>query len=153
MYVDRDKALKAKIPPMEVEVERGRLRFFAKAIGETNPVYFDLEAARQAGHRDLPVPLTFLGNSLELELPEPMGWLAALGVNLSRALHGEQSFVYRKLAYAGDQLIFERRIVDVYTKKGGALEFVVKRTDVKRAGEIIAEVDFVVAIRHPEAAS
>ena len=29
-----------------VEIEKGRLRFFAKAIGETNPIYFDEAAAR-----------------------------------------------------------------------------------------------------------
>ncbi len=69
MYIDREKALKLEIAPMPFEVERGRLRFFAETIGRTDPIYFDLDAARRAGHRDLPVPLTFLGNSLELELP------------------------------------------------------------------------------------
>ena len=39
---------------------RGRLRFFAKAIGETDPVYTDDAAARDAGYPDLPAPPTFL---------------------------------------------------------------------------------------------
>ena len=51
-----------------VEVEKGKLRFFAKAIGETDPVYTDPAAARDAGHRDLPVPPTFLF-CLEMEGP------------------------------------------------------------------------------------
>ena len=29
-----------ELPPIVTEVERGRLRSFAKAIGETNPMYF-----------------------------------------------------------------------------------------------------------------
>ena len=76
MYIDRETALKHPIASMPFEVERGRLRFFARTIGLTNPIYFDVEAARRAGHRDLPVPLTFLSNSLELSLPQPLGWLA-----------------------------------------------------------------------------
>jgi hypothetical protein len=150
MYIDRDTALKHRIAPMPVEVERGRLRFFAKATGQTDPVYYDVEAARAAGHRDLPVPLTFLSNSIELELPDPLGWLAELGGDLMKTTHAEQGFTYHRMAYGGDSLVLERRIVDVYTKKGGALEFVVKQTDVKRDKELLAEIRFVIALRHPE---
>jgi hypothetical protein len=153
MYIDRDKALQLSIPPITLDVERGRLRFFAEATGQTDPVYTDLDAARRAGHRDLPVPLTFLSNSIELEQPEPLAWLAVLGVDLNSTTHGEQSFVYHSLAYAGDTLTLQRRITDVYLKKAGALEFVVKRTDIVRAGELIAEVDCVIGVKHPEVAA
>lgn len=152
MYIDRDAALRHEIAAIPFEVERGRLRFFAKAIGLTNPIYLDVEAARRAGHRDLPVPPTFISLSLELELPEPFGWLAELGADLTKTTHAEQSFVYHKLAYAKDQLLLRRRIIDVYVKKGGALEFVVKRTDVMRGDEHLAEVQSVTVLKHPEAA-
>jgi hypothetical protein len=135
---------------MPFDVERGRLRFFAETIGLTNPIYFDIEAARGAGHRDLPVPLTFLGNSIELSLKNPLGWLAELGGDLSKTTHGAQAFRYRSTAYAGDQLVLERRIVDVYTKKGGALEFVVKQSDIKRGDEVLAEALCTIVLRHPE---
>ena len=46
--------------PHTVEVEKGRLKFFAKAIGETNPIYTDESAARAAGYRSLPAPPTFI---------------------------------------------------------------------------------------------
>jgi N-terminal half of MaoC dehydratase len=150
MYIDRERALKHRIAPMAFDVERGRLRFFAKTIGLTDPVYHDLDAARRAGHRDLPVPPTFLGNSLELELPNPLGWLAELGGDLTKTTHAEQAFIYHTMAYAGDSLMLHRRVVDVYTKKGGALEFVVKQTDVRRGDETLAEIRFVIALRHPE---
>jgi hypothetical protein len=151
MYIDREQALQHVIAPIPFEVERGRLRFFARTIGLTDPIYHDVEAARQAGHRDLPVPPTFLSNSLELELPNPLGWLAELGGDLTKTTHAEQGFTYHALAYATDQLVLRRRIVDVYTKKGGALEFVVKHTDVMRGDETLAEIRFVIALRHPEA--
>jgi acyl dehydratase len=151
MYIDREKAMQLDIAPMLVEVERGRLRFFARTIGLTDPIYFDVDAARRAGHRDLVVPPTFLGHSLELELPNPMGWLAALGADLTKTTHAEQSFTYHAMAFAGDSLVFERRIIDVYTKKNGALEFVVKQTEVKRGPQVLAVVLSSIALRHPEA--
>jgi acyl dehydratase len=151
MYIDREKALQLDFAPMVVEVERGRLRFFARTIGLTDPIYFDVDAARRAGHRDLVVPSTFLGHSLELELPNPMGWLATLGADLTKTTHAEQSFTYHAMAYAGDSLVFERRIVDVYTKKNGALEFVVKQTEVKRGSQVLSVVLSTIALRHPEA--
>ncbi|MEY3660019.1 MAG: hypothetical protein RLZZ169_844 [Pseudomonadota bacterium] len=151
MYIDRAMALEFQIDPISFDVERGRLRFFAKVIGLTDPVYSDLDAARRAGHRDLPVPPTFLGHSLELELPNPMGWLAALGGDLTKTTHAEQSFVYHATAYAGDRLVLHRRIVDVYTRKGGTLEFVVKQTDVRRGTQTLAEIQSTIALMHPEA--
>lgn len=150
-YINRETALRHPIATMPFEVERGRLRLFARVIGLTDPVYSNVEAARAAGHRDLPVPPTFLSNSLELELPNPLGWLAELGGDLTKTTHAEQGFRYHTLAYAGDDLRLERRIVDVYTKKGGALEFVIKQTDVMRGDECLAEVLFTIALRHPEA--
>jgi hypothetical protein len=151
MYIARAKALHFAFAPLRFDVHRGRLRFFAETIGLTDPIYVDVDAARRAGHRDLPVPPTFLGHSLELELPQPMDWLAAVGGDLTKTTHAEQAFVYHALAYAGDRLVLHRRIVDVYTKKGGALEFVVKQTDVRRGAETLAESLSTIALRHPEA--
>ena len=152
MYIDKDTALKHPISSMPVKLERGRLALFAGVIGMTDPIYLDVAAAQAAGHPDLPAAPTFLSNALELELPEPLGWLAELGGDLTKTTHAEQEFQYHKLAYAGDELVFRRRVVDVYTKKGGALEFVVKQTDVMRGEECLAEIRFTIALRHPEAA-
>src|SRR4051794_38608266 len=44
-----------------LEVERGAIRQFARSAGYTNPVYYNLDAARAAGHPDLPCPPGFLG--------------------------------------------------------------------------------------------
>ncbi|WP_425317835.1 MaoC family dehydratase N-terminal domain-containing protein [Pseudomonas nitroreducens] len=112
------------------EVEKGRLRFFAKAIGENDAVYTDEDAARAAGHRSLPVPPTFL-LCLESEGRNPQAIVEdIMGFDLGRILHAEQEFEYHAMAYAGDLLTFDTRIVDVYEKKGGALTFVVQQTRV-----------------------
>jgi hypothetical protein len=136
-------------PAVTVRVERGRLRFFAQAIGETDARYLDVDAARAAGDPDLPVPPTFLFG-LRLDAPEPFRWLADLGVDMRYVLHGAQRFDYHRMAYAGDELVFAPRITDVYAKRGGALEFIVRSIDVTRDGEPIATLTETIVVRHPE---
>lgn len=137
------------LPPAELTLERGRLRFFAKAIGETNPVYVDLGAARAAGHPDLPAPPTFLF-AAELDAGAAFWLLERLGVPLARILHGEQGFAYERLVYAGETLTVRTRIADIYTKKGGALEFVVLESGVVDAlGAPVGSQRSVWVARHP----
>lgn len=110
-------------------VTRGRLLAFAKATGQADPLYTDVDAAKQAGHRDLPVPPTFFF-SVDLESADPFRSLTDLGIDLRTVLHGEQEFTYHRMAYAGDELSSRSRVLDVYEKKGGALRFLVKETTV-----------------------
>ena len=139
-----------QLQPVTMTIDAGRLRFFAKAIGETNPVFTDLQAAQAAGHRDVPVPPTFLFG-IELERPDPFDWLTGVGVDLRRVLHGEQSFTYHSQAVAGDVLTSTPRIANVYSKKGGALEFIEKTSVVSRdSGELVAELNSVIVVRNPE---
>lgn len=148
MTVDAAQALAREFEPLVLTAERGRLAFFAQATGQADPVYLDLGAARAAGHPDLPIPPSFYF-SLELERPDPFGWLTALGVDLRRVLHGEQSFAYHATAHAGDVLTLSTRITDVTVKKGGALELLTKQTSVTRGGQPIAEATAVIIVRHP----
>ncbi|CAN7604502.1 MaoC family dehydratase N-terminal domain-containing protein [Variovorax sp. LjRoot290] len=136
------------LPPFKVEVEAGRLRFFAKATGQTDPVYIDEAAARDAGHPGLPVPPTFLF-CLEMESPNPAAIRELLGMDYRSLLHGEQGFGYHAMAYAGDTLRFSQRIDDIYDKKGGALEFVVRKTRVSnQRDELVAELRCVTVVRN-----
>jgi acyl dehydratase len=148
-----DRALIGKtFSPITMTVDPGRLRFFAKAIGETDPVYTDIEAAKAAGHPNLPVPPTFLFG-IEMEAPDPFAFLNMLGTDLRFVLHGEQSFTYRRLVYAGDTITATPRISDIYSKKGGALEFAVKDTELTRDdGEVVATMTSTLVIRNPGAA-
>ena len=96
------------------------------------------------------MPPTFLFG-IELERPDPFDWLAGVGVDLRRVLHGEQSFTYHSQAVAGDVLTATPRIANVYSKKGGALEFIEKTSTVTREnGELVAELNSVIVVRNPE---
>lgn len=137
-----------ELPPSILDVERGRLKFFAKAIGEADPVYCDEAAARRAGHPDIPAPPTFLF-AAELDSGALMQLLAELGVDIGRILHGEQSFSYRRQVYAGERVTVRSRISDVYAKKNGALEFIVKDSTVTDAtGETVCEMRSVIVVRN-----
>lgn len=133
-----------------VEVERGRLRTFAKATGQDNPMYWDEAAAQAQGHPSLPVPPTFLF-CLEMEGPNPLEIFERLGVNYAHVLHGEQHFVFHRLAHAGETLHFRPRIADLYEKKGGALGFIVCETRVEASdGAAVADLRSVLVVRQPQ---
>lgn len=139
------------LPPFLFEVEKGRLRFFAKAIGETRAEYLDEEAARAAGYRNIPAPPTFL-MAAEMDSGATEALLERLGVPIERVLHGEQSFTYHKVVCAGDRLELRSRITDIYAKKGGALEFIVKDSTLTdpATGQCVVEMRSVIVVRHPQ---
>jgi acyl dehydratase len=98
-------------PPSEpYEVSRVKIKEFAEAIGDPNPVYRDQEAAKAAGYPDVIAPPTFpivisLGGA-SLTDPE-------LGMNYAMILHGEQRFVYNRPLRAGDVVVTESKIAGI----------------------------------------
>ena len=138
--------------PRVVEIEKGFLKFFARATGETDPVYFDEDAAHAAGYPALPAPPTYLF-SLALSVPAKRGDLFdtknGIGVDQMRILHGEQGFTYHRPVHAGDRLTLTTTTSDIYAKKGGALEFIVQDTQaVNHAGELCVEMRMVTVVRN-----
>ncbi|WP_417562286.1 MaoC family dehydratase N-terminal domain-containing protein [Microbacterium sp.] len=143
MTLDLASMLEHPIAPLEVTIERGRLAAFARATGQADPVFVDVDAARAAGYRDLPVPPTYLF-SIEMEAVPPLGWLTDLDVDLRRVLHGEQRFAYRGMLYAGDRVTVRRRIARAYEKGPGV--FLVKESEFVRRDEVVAEAEGVVIV-------
>ncbi|VWX63351.1 Acyl dehydratase [Burkholderiales bacterium 8X] len=137
-----------RLEPSVLTIHRTRLQFFAKAIGEQNPVYLDPAAAKAAGYADLPAPPTFLF-AAELDSGATDRLLADLEIPLAKLLHGEQSFRYHRTACAGDTITVESGISDIYDKKNGQLEFAVKDSRAtNQHGELVAELRTVLVVRH-----
>ncbi|MCM2250794.1 MAG: MaoC family dehydratase N-terminal domain-containing protein [Ramlibacter sp.] len=129
-------------------IEWSRLRFFATAIGETDPVYTERRSARGSGYPDLPAPPTFLF-AAELDSGAVDKLLALLEIPIAKLLHGEQSFIYHRAACVGDTVTVRSRIEDIYDKKNGALEFVLKISRAtNQGGELVAEMRTVLVCRH-----
>jgi acyl dehydratase len=145
--IDR-KFIGYQLKPSTLFIDRTRLQFFAKAVGEQDPVYLDPTAAQAAGYPDLPAPPTFLF-AAELDSGANDQLLTDLDIPLAKLLHGEQSFRYIKPVCAGETVTVQSTISDIYDKKGGKLEFAVKDSRVtNRAGELVAEMRTVLVVRH-----
>jgi acyl dehydratase len=136
------------LPASVLPIERSRLQFFAKAIGETDPVYTDTAAARDAGYPDLPAPPTFLF-AAELDSGASDKLLADLQIPIAKLLHGEQSFSFHAPACAGDKVTVRSTVSDIYDKKNGALEFVVKLSRAtNQRDELVAELRSVLVCKN-----
>lgn len=116
----------------EVTVGEEDLKLYARAIGETNPIYSDVGSARAAGYKSIPVLPTFL-SCIEAKIFPTKLLIELTGLAHARILHAEQEYQCSVTACAEDVLFYEPRIVDVYDKKNGELEFLVKRTTVTRS--------------------
>ena len=46
-------------PPFQYEVGKEKIKEYAWAVGEDNPVYFDRDQAKAAGFRDVAAPPMF----------------------------------------------------------------------------------------------
>ncbi len=110
-------------PAFSADVEKGRLRQFAAAIGETDPLYTDEDAARAAGYASLPAPPTF-PFAIAMDAGQSFNILADMGIDVSKAVHGAQGFTYRRPICAGDRITGVQKITNVFEKKGGALLFI-----------------------------
>ncbi len=135
-------------PPILWDVEKGRIAFFAKVIGLTDPIHTDEAAAKAAGYRGIVAPPTFIFGAPG-DSGETMKLIETLEIDLGKVLHGEQRFDFHAPVCAGDTLRFESKVSDIYDKKGGALEFVVNGTKVtNQLGEHVADLHSVIVVRH-----
>jgi acyl dehydratase len=99
-------------PATTYAVGREKIREFAVAVGETNPLHLDLEAARAAGYRDLVAPpmfcVVFCGAALGPALFDP-----ELGIDFAHLVHGGQEFDWGPLVIAGDEVTTEVSVKDI----------------------------------------
>ncbi len=140
-------------PPTSVLVEAGQLRLFCKAIGETRDIYLDEDAAKAAGHRSIPAPPTF-GTCLSALAPRTGASYDDMGLDYRYLLHGEEGFTYHGQIYAGDTITMQDTITDMYERKGGRLEFMVRKTTLRNQfDELVAEKRSVLVMRKPPEAA
>lgn len=102
------------------QVCREKIREFATAIGDMNPAYHDVEAARALGHPDLVAPPTFpfviTMKAMAVAMFDP-----ELGLDYSRVVHGEQRHAFTRPVHAGDTLVVHSTIEAVRTVAGNDL--------------------------------
>ena len=116
MPVDTQAAGKAYEPKIYA-VGREKVREFANAVGETNPVHLDVEAARAAGYADVVAPPMFaVVYSAPAMAPAVLD--PEVGINLAMMVHGGQEFVWGKPVVAGDEITTTASVKDISERDG-----------------------------------
>ena len=104
-------------PAYEYEVCKEKIREYATAVGESEPVYHDREAARAAGFRDVVAPpmfaVVYSAGAMGPAILDP-----EIGIDLMRMLHGSQEFVWGEPVCSGDTITTAAEFKDQYEKSG-----------------------------------
>jgi acyl dehydratase len=104
-------------PPFQYEVCKEKIREYASAVGESEPVFHDAEAAHAAGFRDVVAPpmfaVVYSAGAMGPAILDP-----ELGIDLMRMLHGSQEFVWGEPVCAGDTITTATEFKDLYEKSG-----------------------------------
>jgi len=110
------------------QVSREKLREFADAIGDTNPVYRSRAAAQEAGFPDVIAPPTF---AIVISVASSGKALADPGLNLNYAMvvHGEQRFEYSRPLVAGDVVTAQSTISSI--RDVGSLSMMTTTTEIR----------------------
>ena len=113
----------SSLAPFAVEVEKGAIRRYAEAIGESTQIYFDEAFARSLGYAGIVAPPTF---PTTFRPPSKPAWVR--GLDEGRILAGEQGFRYRRPILAGDRLQCELRLIGVQDKRSskGNMELIIQ---------------------------
>jgi acyl dehydratase len=126
------KAVGKQYDPVTYEVGREKIREYANAVGETNPVHHDREAARAAGFRNVVAPPMFC-----VVYSAPAVGPAVLdpdvGINLAAMVHGGQLFEWGEPVCAGDEITTQARVAEIREQDGRAF-YVFESTSVNQEG-------------------
>ena len=110
-------AIGKKYVPVLYAVGREKIREYARAVGETNPVHLDLDAARAAGHADLVAPPMFAVVYSAPSVGPPI-FDPEIGLNFAMMVHGGQQFEWGPLVIAGDEITTTTSVKDISERDG-----------------------------------
>jgi acyl dehydratase len=120
-------------PPVVYDVDKSAIRLWARAVGYTDPVFYDEEVAHRQGHPSLPAPPGFLGH-------ERYGPVEAIGAkgppiwdlnpDAPRHLLGGNEIESLAPVYAGDVLVATARITDIKERRGSVGDMLIASREI-----------------------
>jgi acyl dehydratase len=126
-------AIGKSFPPAVYAVGREKVKEFALAIGERDPLHLDVEAARRAGFPDVVAPPMFVvvysSSALSPALFDP-----EVGIDFARMVHGGQRFTWPTLVVAGDEITTHLAVKDINEHDGKGF-YVFESTSVNQDGD------------------
>ncbi len=124
------------------EVDNTGCRQFARAVGYTDPIFFDEAAAKARGYRAIVAPPGFLGHPVMISGksaprgPESLGFQTSL----KRVLNGGTDYEYFADVCSGDVLTGTMKISDIAEREGRLGQMLVVSTETTykdRAGKTV----------------
>lgn len=122
-------------PPTSYAVGREKVREYARAVGESDPLYLDPDAARAAGYDDVVAPPMF---AVVYAMPAVAAGMfdPEVGIDFSRLVHAGQDFTWGPLVIAGDEVATTVSVADVSERRGAGF-FVFASVSENQRGEIV----------------
>jgi acyl dehydratase len=131
--------------PVTYAVGREKVREYARAVGETNPLHLDVEAARAAGYRDVVAPpmfaVVYTSPAIGPAMVDP-----EVGMDFARMVHGAQEFAWGPLVVAGDEITTEVELADV-SQRGGMGYYVFESRSDNQDGERVCTGTWTCIVR------
>ncbi len=131
--------------PTTYAVGREKIREYASAVGETNPLHHDVEAARAAGYVDVVAPpmfaVVFSSRAVGPALFDP-----EVGLNFAMMVHGGQEFRWGPLVVAGDEITTAASVKDI-SERGGMGFYVFESVSKNQDGETVCTATWTNIVR------
>lgn len=110
-------AVGKEYPPVAYAVGREKVKEYAAAVGETNPLHLDVAAARAAGHDDVLAPPMF---AVVYQSPSVMPALfdPEVGIDFAMMVHSGQEFRWERVVVAGEELTTRTKVLSIEEKGG-----------------------------------
>ncbi len=106
--------------PDYFEVDREKIREFARAVKDDHPAHYSEAAAKEIGYDALVASLTFLavaGRRVQEEIFKHFD----VPINMERVLHRDQKLVFHRPILAGDKLFFDSYLDSVIESHGAVV--------------------------------
>jgi len=131
--------------PAVYAVGREKIREYARAVGETNPVYLDVEAARAAGYADVVAPPMFAVVYSAPAVGPPI-FDPEIELNFAMMVHGGQQFDWGALVVAGDEITTTATVQDIYERDGRGY-YVFRSDSTNQRGEKVCRATWTNIVR------
>ena len=141
----KTEAIGKEYPPVVYEVGAEKIREYADAVGQSEDVHRDREAAQAAGFRDVVAPpmfaVVYSARALGPGILDP-----EVGINFAAMVHGGQEFVWGEPVCAGDTITTTARVADISEKDGKGF-YVFESTSVNQDGDEVVRATWTNIVR------
>jgi acyl dehydratase len=131
----KTEAIGKTYPPTTYAVGREKIREYASAVGETNQLYFDVDAARAAGYDDVVAPpmfaVVYAARAVGPGIFDP-----EVGINFAMMVHAGQEFVWGPVVVAGDEITTTATVKEI-ADRGGMAFYVFESVSENQRGETV----------------